>query len=86
VTWYLSEYDDITKEPYWSANSALHHLLHGANLGGDPNSWFNSQWYLLTNPDVATQEMTPIFDMPGSSLVFCMSPILNYCYLFISSL
>jgi hypothetical protein len=50
VTWHLSEYDDITKEPYWSENSALHYLLQGANEGGDPNSWFNSQWYLLTNP------------------------------------
>lgn len=60
ATWYLSEYDDIAKEPYWSVNPALHYLLHGANEGRDPNSWFDSQWYLLTNPDVATQEMNPL--------------------------
>jgi glycosyltransferase involved in cell wall biosynthesis len=60
ATWYLSEYDDIAKEPYWSVNPALHYLLNGANEGRDPNSWFDSQWYLLTNPDVATQEMNPL--------------------------
>jgi glycosyltransferase involved in cell wall biosynthesis len=60
ATWYLSEYDDIAKEPYWSENSALHYLLHGANEGRDPNAWFDSQWYLSTNPDVATQEMNPL--------------------------
>jgi glycosyltransferase involved in cell wall biosynthesis len=35
-------------------------LLHGANEGRDPNAWFDSQWYLSTNPDVATQEMNPL--------------------------
>jgi tetratricopeptide (TPR) repeat protein len=60
VKWYLNEYDDIAKEPYWSVNPALHYLLHGANEGRDPNSWFDSQWYLLTNPDVAAQEMNPL--------------------------
>jgi glycosyltransferase involved in cell wall biosynthesis len=60
ATWYLSEYDDIAKEPYWSENSALHYLLHGGFEGRNPNSWFDSSWYLSQYTDVTERNMNPL--------------------------
>src|SRR5262249_49461929 len=41
-------------------NPLLHFITNGALEGRDPNPFFDSDWYLEKNPDVATDGNNPL--------------------------
>ena len=67
--WYLKTNPDIAVHKYWSKNPIQHYFMYGAREGRNPNSWFDSRWYLEEYDDVHEVGMNPFlhYIMHGES-------------------
>lgn len=59
ASWYLQQYPDVTADKRWQQQPAMHYLFYGGYEGRKPVSWFDSQYYLQTNADVAKSGANP---------------------------
>lgn len=57
--WYLQQYPDVAADKRWAQQPAMHYLQFGAKEGRQPASWFDSQYYLASNADVAKSGANP---------------------------
>lgn len=57
--WYLQQYPDVAADKRWAQQPAMHYLQFGAKEGRQPASWFDSQYYLASNVDVAKSGANP---------------------------
>jgi len=56
AVWYRQRYPEAAEQ----ANPLVHYLKRGGFEGFNPNPYFDSEWYLAVNPDVATTGVNPL--------------------------
>src|SRR5439155_9838122 len=56
AVWYRQRYPDVAAH----AHPLVHYLKRGGFEGYNPNPYFDSEWYLAINPDVAASGINPL--------------------------
>jgi glycosyltransferase involved in cell wall biosynthesis len=56
AAWYRQRYPEVAAH----ANPLVHYLKRGGFEGYNPNPYFDSEWYLAINPDVAASGINPL--------------------------
>ncbi|MDP5143052.1 DUF3880 domain-containing protein [Rheinheimera baltica] len=59
ANWYLAHNPDVAADKRWRQQPAMHYLQFGAKEGRQPVAWFDSQYYLQSNTDVAKSGANP---------------------------
>ncbi|MDP5189000.1 CgeB family protein, partial [Rheinheimera baltica] len=59
ASWYLAQNPDVEADKRWRQQPAMHYLQFGAKEGRQPVAWFDSQYYLQSNADVAKIGVNP---------------------------
>ncbi|MBZ9610357.1 CgeB family protein [Rheinheimera maricola] len=57
--WYLAQNPDVAADKRWRQQPAMHYLQFGSKEGRQPVAWFDSQYYLQSNADVAKSGANP---------------------------
>ena len=55
--WYRHAYPDVAQ---LGIDPALHYVRYGARLGRNPSPDFNTRFYLISNPSLATSDVNPL--------------------------